>query len=247
MKVTTIKSARAGASTVHLGEDIGWGSRPFCPALRTGRREVDPHATGTVNCRPCIKEANARYLDVEHLIQISTRVRNLIKAVREHAVANYNTGAWDIIVEAYSDSELAETVGKCRTAAGAIAKVAKVVELFTERRAPHDAEIAAATEPREVQSQPEGPALEADGSIVTPSYSWDGELLSETRTWPGKVGRAEIAVQWEGDGPAPEFYYPGWRGQVIKSPNYCDHDQIAVAMGKACWRTDCRRPDCVPF
>lgn len=249
MKVTTIKSARVGSTTVHLGEDIGWGSRPFCPALRTGRREVDPHAEGTANCRPCIREANRRYLDVDHLIQISSRVRNLIKAVREYAVANYNTGAWDIIVEAYTDPELAETVKTCRTAAGAIRKVAKIVELYRERRAPHDAEIAAATEPArctptdECEECESGSVcaarcahcggtnstpcprhdLESDGSIVTARHAYDGELVSLTRTWPGKVGSANILVDWYGDGDAPESYTPGWRGMTIDS-NFCDFD-----------------------
>lgn len=246
MKVTAIKSARRGATVVHMGENIGWSSRPFCPALATGKREF-PQEDGIVNCRPCIREANKRYLDVDHLIQISSRVRNLIKAVREHAVANYNTGAWDIIVEAYSDPELAETVKSCRTPAGAVRKVAKVVEQYRELRAPHDAEIAAATgctvynECAEclsgktcvdrcahcngTNSTPcRSHDLEPDGSIVTARHAYDGELVSLTRTWPGKVGSADILVDWYEDGDAPETYYPGWRGQTIKSANFCDYD-----------------------
>lgn len=150
MKLAAIKSARKGASSVHLGENTGWSSRPFCGALATGRREVDGTecAHGTVNCRGCIVQAHARFLDFERWIYIGTRVRNLIDAVRAHAVANYDTGAWDIIVEAYTDSELVELVRRCQTTAGAIRKVAKVVEQYRERRAPHDAEIAAATGPR---------------------------------------------------------------------------------------------------
>lgn len=242
MKVTTIKSARTGTATVHMGEDMGWGSRPFCPALQTGARQVNPHAEGTVNCRPCIKEANARYLDVEHLIQISSRVRNLIKAVREHAVANYDTGAWDIIVEAFSDSELAGTVGKCRTAAGAIAKVAKIVEQYAARRAPHDAEIRLATEPTEVQPQPEGPVTEDDGSVMTYRYYPDGELSSATRTWPGKGGWDEI------DPTTDEVrYHPNWRGVRVRSDNYCNHDAQRAAAEGVCWTDGCRRPDCIPF
>ena len=255
MKVTTIKSARPNASTVHLGEDIGWGSRPFCPALATGRREVDPHAEGTANCRPCIREANARYLDVDHLIQISSRVRNLIKAVREHAIANYNVGAWDIIVEAYTDPELAETVKTCRTAAGAIAKVAKVVELYRERRAPHDAEIAAATEPATTPEQPEQPeAVEydrfaegshPDGSVVRWSHNAESGDSWARRTWPGKLG--EGSIEWrefEVGSELTEVYRPGWRGVDIYSPGYCQHD---AAPGEVCWAPTCNQPQCCPF
>lgn len=234
MKVTTIKSARRGATTVHMGEDIGWGSRPFCPALATGRREVDPHAEGTANCRPCIREANARYLDVDHLIQISSRVRNLIKAVREHAVANYNTGAWDIIVEAYSDPELAETIKTCRTTAGAIAKVAKVVEQYRERRAPHDAEIAAATETT-MFSDPQQPeaaeydrfagGVHPDGSNVIWHHEPHGGETWATRIYPGKQCRGSISIEQRGPGGdyvTYERYIPAWNGATIESSTLCD-------------------------
>jgi hypothetical protein len=235
-----------------MGEDQGWSSVPFCPALRNQRRMIAAAAEseGEVNCRPCIKEAHARFLDFEPLVRISSRVRNLIKAVREYAVANYNTGAWDIIVEAYTDSELAELVHKCRTGAGAIAKVAKVVGLYAERRAPHDAEIAAATETT-VFSDPQQPepydrfavGSHPDGSVVRASHTHDGELVAVTRTWPGKVGWGQIETEYEGDEPG-EFYHPGWRGVIIESPGFCQHE---AAPGEVCWSRTCGQPQCCPF
>jgi hypothetical protein len=207
MKVTTITSARTGSATVHMGEDMGWGSRPFCPALQTGARQVDPHAEGTVNCRPCIKEANARYLDVEHLIQISSRVRNLIKAVREHAVANYDTGAWDIIVEAFSDSELAGTVGKCRTAAGAIAG----------RRNREAARPAGP--PRQVdgdqakQSRPQPRARHRGRRSVVSYRCYPRQAVVATRL-------AEAGRQRGTTGRARRVHHPGWRApaQPVAEP-----------------------------
>lgn len=241
MKLTTIKAARQGAATVHLGELVDWMSLPFCGALPLGRaRRCDGTevAHGTVNCRGCIVEANKRYLDIEQWVQISPRVRDLIAAVRAHAVANYDTGAWDIIVEAFSNSELAEVVRGCRTEKGAIAKVAAIVELYAERRAPHDAEIAAATETTTCSDplQPEG---EPDGSVVTAHYAHDGELLSVTRTRPGKVGHGETDLWTDA-----ETYHPGWHGITIASPNLCGHD---APEGQLCRSNDCRRTACCPF
>lgn len=135
MKLTTIKSGRHNATTIHLGELTGWSSLPFCGAMRTGARTCDAteSAHGTVNCRGCINEANRRWLDIEHWMHVGPRLRHLIDAVRAHAVANYDTGAWDVVVEAYSDSELAAVVGRCQTAAGAVRKVAKIVSAYAAR------------------------------------------------------------------------------------------------------------------
>lgn len=238
--LTIVRSARKGAATDHLAFNTGWSATPLCGAMKTGKR-VFPG--GDTNCTPCIAEANRQYLDIEGLVRISPRVRDLIAAVRAHAIENYNTGAWDIIVEAYSDSELAGTVGKCRTAAGAIAKVAKVVEQYAARRAPHDAEIRMATETTvftdPAQPEPDAPATETDGSVVTAHHAPDDELLSLTRTWPGRRGHAEIDL-WTN----VETYHPGWRGQIVESPNLCGHD---VPEGQLCQSNDCRRAACCPF
>lgn len=52
---------------------------------------------------------------------------DLIKAVREHALANYETGGWDYIVECYSDEEIQEAIGGAKTVKGAIRNVGQVV------------------------------------------------------------------------------------------------------------------------
>jgi hypothetical protein len=47
----------------------------------------------------------------------------LTQAVKRHAIANYNTDGWDIVVECYSDDELATLIGDAQTIADAIARV----------------------------------------------------------------------------------------------------------------------------
>lgn len=136
-KVVIVKSARAGASTNHLAINVGWSSPPLCGALKNGKREFPG---GTANCAPCIKEARSQSLDVEGLVQISSQARNLIAAVRAHATANYSSG-WDVIVECYSDEQIAEVIGRARTTVGALAKFVPIIEVHADRQAEADYQI----------------------------------------------------------------------------------------------------------
>lgn len=54
----------------------------------------------------------------------------LIPAVREHAIANYNEGGWDYVVECLEDSDIAELIGDNITVAGAIASVEEHIDLL---------------------------------------------------------------------------------------------------------------------
>jgi hypothetical protein len=60
--------------------------------------------------------------------------RRLVKAVKDHAMANYNTDGWDYIVESFTDREIAAEIGKARTEKGAIRAVRAVARLLDERR-----------------------------------------------------------------------------------------------------------------
>lgn len=180
---------------------------------------------------------------------LTDRQFRLAQAVQQHASERYNEGGWDRIVECYTLEEVAELFGQARTEKGAIKKVAAVVRLWHEAaegagwsEAQRELEIGYAD--MQAEQTADRPALEPDGSVVKCEYSWDGELLSATRTWPGKVGHAAIAVQWDGDEEPAETYVPGWRGAVVRSDNYCDHD---APEDQLCWSNDCRRPACCPF
>lgn len=54
--------------------------------------------------------------------------QELIQAVRDHAIRNYETGGWDEIVEFLSDDDIADLIGECHTVSGAIAKAAKYAD-----------------------------------------------------------------------------------------------------------------------
>lgn len=72
----------------------------------------------------------------QEAIATATRARELIKAIREHAKAHYDEG-WDIIVEAYEDSEIVEEIGDATTPEQAISRMAEIVELRNDYRQDH--------------------------------------------------------------------------------------------------------------
>ena len=53
----------------------------------------------------------------------------LVQAVRDYALTWYDDGGWDLVVESWSDAEIAETIQGAKTDRGAIRKVWAVVKL----------------------------------------------------------------------------------------------------------------------
>jgi len=68
-------------------------------------------------------------------------MQDLVKAVRDHAIANYNQDGWDYVVECWEDSDILEEIGNARTPESAIRRVRKVARLLDERRREVCAEI----------------------------------------------------------------------------------------------------------
>jgi hypothetical protein len=64
---------------------------------------------------------------------MTEQMKKLVAAVKAHANANYEKG-WDVVVECYTDEELAKEIGKATTEAGAIRKVGQFVGLYNERK-----------------------------------------------------------------------------------------------------------------
>lgn len=58
----------------------------------------------------------------------------LVAFVRAHALNNYETGGWDVVVEAWEDADIVRTIGGSRTEAGAIRKVAEAVGVYDDVR-----------------------------------------------------------------------------------------------------------------
>jgi len=58
---------------------------------------------------------------------ISPFKQELVEAVRKYAIEHYNEGGWDFLVEAWSDEQVADTIGLARSVEKAIAKCAESV------------------------------------------------------------------------------------------------------------------------
>jgi hypothetical protein len=61
-------------------------------------------------------------------------VPGMVEAVKSYASAHYDEGGWDIVVEAYEDSEIAELVKKCTSNEQAIRKVRSTVSVQADYR-----------------------------------------------------------------------------------------------------------------
>jgi hypothetical protein len=59
---------------------------------------------------------------------------DLVEAVKKHALANYNSGGWDYIVECWSDHEIKMAIEGCVTIDDAVKAVQEVAGLLDERR-----------------------------------------------------------------------------------------------------------------
>jgi len=58
----------------------------------------------------------------------------MVRAVREHANANYKKDGWDFLVECWDDEDIIEQIAGAKTVAGAIRNCAKTLKLLHERR-----------------------------------------------------------------------------------------------------------------
>jgi hypothetical protein len=61
-------------------------------------------------------------------------MNELIKAVRDYALDNYEKGGWDILVECWDDEEIAEVIGGAKTPKAAIAACKRVIGTIDEYR-----------------------------------------------------------------------------------------------------------------
>jgi len=54
-------------------------------------------------------------------------IADLLYAVRDHAVANYEIEGWGVVIECYDDADIIKIIGDARTTFSAITKVRKHV------------------------------------------------------------------------------------------------------------------------
>tara|TARA_R110002110_G_scaffold314125_1_gene527346 strand:- start:286 stop:510 length:225 start_codon:yes stop_codon:yes gene_type:complete len=61
-------------------------------------------------------------------------VKELVAAVKAHAVDHYDADGWDYIVEAYSYDDVAELIEGASTVAEAIKQAAEIMGILDDRR-----------------------------------------------------------------------------------------------------------------
>ncbi len=70
----------------------------------------------------------------EHSASTATTAIELVAAVKRHALDHYEEDGWDIVIECWSDNEIAEAIGTARTEAGAVRAVRRAVKPVAEHR-----------------------------------------------------------------------------------------------------------------
>lgn len=67
---------------------------------------------------------------------IAAALMILVKAVRAYALENYETGAWDVVVECWEDAQIAEVLTDegCTTVDEAIAAMQEIMDPFAAYR-----------------------------------------------------------------------------------------------------------------
>jgi hypothetical protein len=58
----------------------------------------------------------------------------LIKRIRQHALANYEQGGWDYLVECYSDNDIILLVAECESFEQAIDKLGRIMAIKDDYR-----------------------------------------------------------------------------------------------------------------
>lgn len=70
---------------------------------------------------------------------MTTNQTLLVQAVIAYAMENYQKGrGWDVIVECFTDAELCELIGRCRTEAGALKVAAIYVKSYKDHEVAAD-------------------------------------------------------------------------------------------------------------
>ena len=65
----------------------------------------------------------------------------LVEAVKAHALRHYEQNGWDMVVECFEDSEIAEEIKGCTTELEAVARMASIASAYDEQRSAVRAEI----------------------------------------------------------------------------------------------------------
>jgi len=61
--------------------------------------------------------------------------QTLVDFIKAHALANYEAGGWDVVVECFDDTEIRDTIGEATTEGEAIEAFAFMVDVWSDRQA----------------------------------------------------------------------------------------------------------------
>ncbi len=59
--------------------------------------------------------------------------QELVQAIKDHALAHYEDGGWDVVVECFDDAEIADTIGVAGTVAEALEAFAPLIDVTPAR------------------------------------------------------------------------------------------------------------------
>lgn len=100
------------------------------------------HVAHEVECRVCGQRKHARCFDnrfrrTKHRAtpHPERTLDALVEAVKAHALAHYEEGGWDVVVECWDDAQIAEHVKGTRTVTGAVGRFEGVVSVWADRQA----------------------------------------------------------------------------------------------------------------
>lgn len=64
-----------------------------------------------------------------------TETTTLVQQVRQYAIEHYEDGGWDVIVECYTDDEIASQITGARTLSTALKRFDTLIDVWSDRQA----------------------------------------------------------------------------------------------------------------
>jgi hypothetical protein len=59
----------------------------------------------------------------------------LVSFIKAHALTHYEDGGWDVVVECFTDGEIADAIGDAKTEAQALEAFAFCIDVWSDRQA----------------------------------------------------------------------------------------------------------------
>lgn len=156
-------------------------------------------------------------------IDMTLSKAELIAAVREHAVANYEKDGFDFLVECWSDDDIAEAIKGAKTKTAAISAARKAVKVLADAR--DDARAAGDADATKAEKPARAPRRLEDRVLVEPGNPEDVK--------PTKEGsKRALLVTALARGTTVEHLMDllGWNRPTVTSAIYSDVRAIGLGV-----------------